>query len=196
MERLTNWPQCHPLDSEIIKYGLIRDAEFFKWLETNVDRLLARDATAWAFAIRRSCESKATVVSADEREAGLRATLNLGHTFGHAIEAASGYGAWLHGEAVAAGTAMAADLSRRLGWITPEIDERIVAILRKISQPVKPPPGMTPEQFMSYMSVDKKVMDGQLRLVLLKGPLGNCIITSEYDPEKLHETLEAFCHET
>lgn len=181
--------------SEIVKYGLIRDAPFFDWLEASVPALLARDPAAWATAVRRSCENKAAVVAADEREGGVRATLNLGHTFGHAIEAAAGYGAWLHGEAVAAGTAMAADLSRRLGWIEPEVERRILAILRAIRQPVAPPPGLTPEQFLRYMGLDKKVLDGRLRLVLLKGALGNCVITDEYDPALLRETLEAFCGE-
>ncbi|KAK2078924.1 hypothetical protein QBZ16_002614 [Prototheca wickerhamii] len=153
--------------SEIVKYGLIRDAPFFDWLEASVPALLARDPAAWATAVRRSCENKAAVVAADEREGG----------------------------AVAAGTAMAADLSRRLGWIEPEVERRVLAILRAIRQPVAPPPGLTPEQFLRYMGLDKKVLDGRLRLVLLKGPLGNCVITDEYDPALLRETLEAFCGE-
>ena len=110
--------------SEIIKYGLIRDAELFTWLEGNIARLLQRDADATAYAVERSCINKAEVVAQDEREGGVRATLNLGHTFGHAIETATGYGSWLHGEAVAAGTVMAADLSVRLGWIEPDIRDR------------------------------------------------------------------------
>ncbi|KAL6780239.1 DHQS1 [Auxenochlorella protothecoides x Auxenochlorella symbiontica] len=179
--------------SEIIKYGLIRDAELFEWLEANMPRLLARDPQAWTHAIRRSCENKAEVVAADEREGGVRATLNLGHTFGHAIEAAAGYGAWLHGEAVAAGTVMAADLSRRLGWIDAALEGRTTALIAAAGLPTRPPKGMTPEVFMGFMGVDKKVVDGTLRLILLKGPLGGCVITSEFDAAELRATLEEFC---
>jgi 3-dehydroquinate synthase len=114
--------------SEIIKYGLIRDAELFVWLEANMGKLLARDADATAFAVERSCINKAEVVAQDEQEAGVRATLNLGHTFGHAIETATGYGSWLHGEAVAAGIVMAADLSVRMGWIDESILHRSASI--------------------------------------------------------------------
>lgn len=179
--------------SEIIKYGLIRDAPLFEWLEANVDALLARDADATAYAIERSCVNKAEVVAADEREGGVRATLNLGHTFGHAIETATGYGSWLHGEAVAAGMVMAADLSHRLGWIERDVLDRTVALLERCNLPTKPAEGMTPAQFMDIMAVDKKVKDGKLRLILLKGPLGSCVITGDFDPSKLHETLEHFC---
>ena len=180
--------------SEIIKYGLIRDAELFIWLEANMDRILARDAEAIAYAVERSCVNKAEVVAADEKELNdIRATLNLGHTFGHAIETASGYGTWLHGEAVAAGTCMAADLSYRLGWIDKELFERVVALQAKARLPTRPPAGMTVAQFKSLMAVDKKVAAGKLRLVLLKGPLGGCVVTGDFDPAKLEETLQAFC---
>jgi 3-dehydroquinate synthase len=181
--------------SEIVKYGLIRDAPLFAWLEANMGRLLAREPAALAHAIRRSCENKAEVVAADEREGGVRATLNLGHTFGHAIETATGYGTWLHGEAVAAGTVMAADLSRRLGWIDEELEGRILALTRAAGLPTGPPPGMTRAQFRDIMAVDKKVQDGRLRLVLLEGALGGCVITGDFGVEALEETLAAFCKE-
>jgi 3-dehydroquinate synthase len=179
--------------SEIIKYGLIRDASFFEWLEANMGRLLARDREAFTYAIERSCINKAEVVAADEREGGVRATLNLGHTFGHAIENVAGYGAWLHGEAVSAGTVMAADLSHRLGWIDKSLYERAQKLLELANLPVVPPEGMTKEQFMTAMSVDKKVENGKLRLVLLKGPLGGCIVTDKFSLKALDETLSAFC---
>ena len=159
-----------------------------------MDRILARDAEAIAYAVERSCVNKAEVVAADEKELNdIRATLNLGHTFGHAIETASGYGTWLHGEAVAAGTCMAADLSYRLGWIDKELFERVVALQAKARLPTRPPAGMTVAQFKSLMAVDKKVAAGKLRLVLLKGPLGGCVVTGDFDPAKLEETLQAFC---
>jgi len=179
--------------SEIIKYGLIRDADLFVWLENNMDKLLNRDPAAFTYAIQRSCINKAEVVAADEREGGLRATLNLGHTFGHAIETATGYGSWLHGEAVAAGTMMAADMSARLGWIEPALVERLRALMTKTGLPLVPPPEMTAQQFRDIMSVDKKVKDGRLSLILLKGPLGSCVISKDWDPKKLDETLAAFC---
>jgi 3-dehydroquinate synthase len=180
--------------SEIVKYGLIRDAPLFEWLEGGgVEALLAREPGALAHAIRRSCENKAAVVAADEREGGVRATLNLGHTFGHAVETASGYGTWLHGEAVSAGTVMAADLSRRLGWIDAPLQKRIVALLRRAQLPVAPPAAMTRAAFREIMAVDKKVLDGRLRLVLLKGPLGGCVVTGDFEAAALAETLAAFC---
>ncbi|XP_010260480.1 PREDICTED: 3-dehydroquinate synthase, chloroplastic-like isoform X2 [Nelumbo nucifera] len=189
----------HPLGknligfAEVVKYGLIRDAEFFQWQEKNMQALLARDPSALAYAIKRSCENKAEVVSLDEKESGLRATLNLGHTFGHAIETGFGYGQWLHGEAVAAGTAMAVDMSYRLGWIDESIVKRVYNILQQAKLPIAPPEVMTVEMFKSYMAVDKKVADGLLRLILLKGPLGNCVFTGDYDRNSLDKTLRAFC---
>ncbi|GIL58156.1 hypothetical protein Vafri_13011 [Volvox africanus] len=181
--------------SEVIKYGLIRDAPFFEWLEANMERLLERDPEAIAYAVERSCINKAEVVAADERESseGVRATLNLGHTFGHAIETGTGYGVWLHGEAVAAGTVMAADLSYRLGWIDKALYDRIVSLLARARLPILPPPSMTADQFRSLMAVDKKVLAGKLRLILLRGPLGNCVVTGDFDPAKLDETLDHFC---
>ncbi|CAA0412380.1 unnamed protein product [Arabidopsis thaliana] len=178
--------------AEVIKYGLIRDAEFFEWQEKNIEALLARDPAALAFAIKRSCENKADVVSQDEKESGLRATLNLGHTFGHAIETGFGYGEWLHGEAVAAGTVMAVDMSYRLGWIDESIVKRVNKILVRAKLPTTPPKSMTVSMFKSIMAVDKKVADGLLRLILLKGPLGNCVFTGDYDREALDATLRAF----
>ncbi|KAK3022969.1 hypothetical protein RJ639_046673 [Escallonia herrerae] len=179
--------------AEVIKYGLIRDADFFEWQEKNMHALMARDPKALAYAIKRSCENKAEVVSLDEKESGLRATLNLGHTFGHAIETGCGYGQWLHGEAVAAGTVMAVDMSYRLGWIDDSIVERVQKILEQAKLPIAPPEIMTVDMFKSVMAVDKKVADGLLRLILLKGPLGSCVFTGDYDRKALDETLHAFC---
>ncbi|EYU25466.1 hypothetical protein ABFS82_03G039800 [Erythranthe guttata] len=179
--------------AEVIKYGLIRDAKFFEWQEKNMHALLARDPNAFAYAIKRSCENKAEVVSLDEKESGLRATLNLGHTFGHAIETSSGYGHWFHGEAVAAGTVMAVDMSYRLGWIDDSLVKRVDMILQQAKLPTTPPEAMTVEMFKSVMAVDKKVADGLLRLILLKGPLGNCVFTGDYDRKALDDTLHAFC---
>jgi 3-dehydroquinate synthase len=216
--------------SEIVKYGLIRDAALFEWLEKGpvevagatgatgaagaagghggaqhqqqqypggVEALLARDPAAVAYAVERSCVNKAEVVAADEREsaAGLRATLNLGHTFGHAIETSTGYGSLLHGEAVSIGMVMAADMSARLGWIDRELAERARKLLERAKLPVAVPAGMTRRDFRELMAVDKKVADGKLRLVLLRGELGGCVVTGEFDPSKLDETLEAFCSE-
>jgi 3-dehydroquinate synthase len=176
--------------AEVIKYGLIRDTEFLAWLEANLDKLLARDPEALSHAIYRSCRNKAEVVAADETEAGIRAILNLGHTFGHAIETGMGYGEWLHGEAIAAGMVMAADLSCRLGWLARKDVERIEALLARARLPVKPPAGLTAERFRELMSVDKKVLAGQLRLVLLKR-LGEAVVTAEFPAAALDETLNA-----
>lgn len=180
--------------AEVIKYGLIRDAEFFEWQEKNMPALMARDPSALAYAIKQSCENKAEVVSLDEKESGIRATLNLGHTFGHAIEIGYGYGQWLHGEAVAAGMVMAVDMSYRLGWIDESLVKRVHSILKQAKLPTAPPETITVEMFKSVMAVDKKVADGLLRLILLKGPLGNCVFTGDYDRKALDETLGAFCN--
>jgi len=176
--------------AEVIKYGLIRDPEFFTWLEAHMDRLLARDPAALAEAIERSCRNKAEVVAADERESGVRAILNLGHTFGHAIETGMGYGAWLHGEAVAAGMIMAADLSSRLGWLKEHDVTRIRALIGRARLPVQAPPMLTAAQFRALMSVDKKVQAGQLRLVLLKS-IGEAVVTGDVPAAALDETLAA-----
>ncbi|MBA1262250.1 3-dehydroquinate synthase [Stutzerimonas sp. NM35] len=174
--------------AEVIKYGLICDEPFLGWLEANVDRLRALDQAALTEAIRRSCAAKAAVVGADERESGIRATLNLGHTFGHAIETHQGYGVWLHGEAVAAGTVMALEVSRQLGWISVDERDRGVRLLARAGLPVVPPSDMTPEDFLQHMAVDKKVLDGRLRLVLLKR-LGEAVVTGDFPREVLDATL-------
>ena len=176
--------------AEVIKYGLIREPEFFAWLEAHMDALNARDTGALIEAIERSCACKVEVVAADEREGGLRAILNLGHTFGHAIETGMGYGSWLHGEAVGAGMYLAADLSRRQGWLSDADLARIRALLERARLPVKAPPTMTGQQFLDLMAVDKKVLDGGLRLVLLKA-IGEAVVTGDFDPGHLRETLAA-----
>ena len=174
--------------AEVIKYGLICDEPFLGWLEAHMDALRQLDDAALSSAIERSCAAKARVVGADERESGIRATLNLGHTFGHAIETHMGYGVWLHGEAVGAGTAMALEMSRRLGWITEAERDRGIRLLRRAGLPVVPPGEMTPEHFLEHMAVDKKVLDGQLRLVLLQR-LGEAVVTANYPREVLQATL-------
>jgi 3-dehydroquinate synthase len=178
--------------AEVVKYGLINDPELFVWLESNIERLRARDAEALSYAIERSCRDKAAVVAADEREAGQRALLNLGHTFGHAIETGVGYGDWLHGEAVGAGLCMAADCSRRLGWLTQDDERRVRDLVRRAGLPVHPPGGLTPERFLDLMAVDKKVLEGRLRLVLLEG-VGRAVVTDAFDHRVLRESLDRCC---
>ncbi|MEQ1484075.1 3-dehydroquinate synthase [Methyloglobulus sp.] len=177
--------------AEVIKYGLIRDTEFFGWLEDNMDALLARDKKALSYAIERSCINKAEVVAEDETESGVRATLNLGHTFGHAIETGMGYGEYLHGEAVAIGTCQAADLSRRKGWLTDSNVERIIALFKKAKLPVTPPGELSPGQFLELMSVDKKNVDGEIRLILLKA-IGEATLPIGVDEKLLQSTLESY----
>lgn len=177
--------------AEVIKYGLIRDPDFFQWLETNIDALRRRDHEALARAVEQSCRNKAEIVAMDEREEGVRALLNLGHTFGHAIEAATHYTSWLHGEAVAVGILMAADLSRRLGRLDPRDVERINALLERAGLPTRPPFGMTPDAFRRHMSFDKKVVNGNVRLVLLEA-IGRARLSGDYGDERLQETLSAF----
>ena len=174
--------------AEVIKYGLIRDREFLAWLDENMDRLLARDPEALTYAIYRSCEHKAEVVAADEFEAGQRALLNLGHTFGHAIESAMGYGNWLHGEAVATGMVMAAEHSMLMGWLQPDEVQSIRDLLIKARLPVTPPAEMSGEDFMRYMSVDKKVINGTLRLILMKS-VGESVVTADFDQDALKRVL-------
>jgi 3-dehydroquinate synthase len=176
--------------AEIVKYGLIYDAAFFAWLEANVEPLLQRVDSAVIHAVRRSCEIKAEVVGADEREQGLRAILNLGHTFGHAIETASGYGNWLHGEAVAAGMVMAADLSTRLGWLPAGDRDRAIELLKRFQLPVEAP-RIGAERGRELMGLDKKVLDGKLRLVLLRS-LGRADVVSDYSGEALAATLRTY----
>jgi len=175
--------------AEVIKYGLIRDTQFLHWLTNNIPALLNRTPQSLAYAIERSCQNKAEVVAADEREAGERALLNLGHTFGHAIEAGMGYGTWLHGEAVATGMVLAADLSRRHHWISDEQYQDIKTLIENANLPVKAPDTLSTEQFMTLMSVDKKVKQGKINLVLLKS-LGEAIVSHDYDPTLLQQTLQ------
>jgi 3-dehydroquinate synthase len=177
--------------AEVIKYGLIRDADFFEWLENNIDALLARDKTALAFAIERSCRNKAEIVAEDETETGIRATLNLGHTFGHAIETGVGYGEYLHGEAVAIGTCQAADLSRRKGWLDDADVARIIALFKKARLPVNPPEQIDSERFLELMAVDKKNVDGQIRLILLN-KIGAATLPVDVNQELLELTLKTY----
>ncbi len=176
--------------AEVIKYGLISDEAFFIWLEKNMDLLLAMDQQALNYAIRRSCENKAQVVAEDEKEGGIRAILNLGHTFGHAIETFMGYGVWLHGEAIAAGMVMALDLSLRMGLIKQSELTRLEQLLMRANLPTKAPTCISNEAFIALMGVDKKVQNGRLRLVLLQS-FGQAYITDEINIELLNETLTA-----
>lgn len=177
--------------AEVIKYGLIQDAGFFGWLEEKMDALMAMQPDVLAEAIFRSCQCKAAVVAADERETGVRALLNLGHTFGHAIETYTGYAEWLHGEAVAAGMVMAAELSKRLGWLTYNDTDRLRQLLLRARLPVRPPETMSPDDFYALMAVDKKNVDGKLRLVLLK-QIGEATVTADFDPAVLDDMLKAY----
>ncbi len=176
--------------AEVIKYGLIRDIGFLAWIETHLESLLGRDTGALTEAIARSCQVKADVVAEDEREGGVRAILNLGHTFGHAIETATGYTQWLHGEAVAAGMVMAADLSRRLGWISDADLQRVQTLIERAGLPSRRPEDVSVARLRELMQVDKKVMDGELRLVLLKA-LGMAVVEPVADESTLAATLAA-----
>ena len=173
--------------AEVIKYGLVADSGFFAWIEDNLAALLDLDADAIAHAIVRSCEIKAAIVAEDEREHGRRALLNLGHTFGHAIETATGYGEWLHGEAVGAGMLLAADLSRRLGWLEASDVERLRTLLRRIGLPTRAP-AVGAERALHLMGMDKKVLAGRIRLVLLR-KLGDGVVTGDYPDASLRDTL-------
>lgn len=173
--------------AEVIKYGLIRDADFFDWLETNMSALMALDTAVASYAIYRSCQNKAEVVVADEHEQGERALLNLGHTFGHAIENAMGYGVWLHGEAVATGTVMAADLSQRMGWLNAAQIARIKTIMQAARLPIDAP-DLGADEYLRLMQLDKKVSDGRIRLILQQD-IGKAVMTADYDADKLKQTL-------
>lgn len=177
--------------AEVIKYGLIRDPEFLIWLEANLEKLLARDSDALIYAVQRSCENKAQVVAADERESGERALLNLGHTFGHAIETGLGYGVWLHGEAVAAGTMIACQLSADLGWLTAEDVARVRSLFVRAGLPVDGPK-LGAERYLALMRHDKKVQDGRLRLVLLER-LGRAVLTDEASEGRIEAAIAACC---
>ncbi len=174
--------------AEVIKYGLIRDLPFLDWLEQNMDKLLDRDPAALAYAIEQSCRNKAEVVAADEKESGQRALLNLGHSFGHAIETGMGYGNWLHGEAVATGTVIAARMSEKMGWISNADVQRVINLMERANLPVTAPNTMTADRFIELMAVDKKVSDGVLKLVLFKA-IGEAIITSQYKESALREAI-------
>ncbi len=175
--------------AEIIKYALLGDTEFLVWLEQHMEGLVAGDLDLLAQAVYRSCAHKARIVANDEKEQGERALLNLGHTFGHAIESYLGYGEWLHGEAVATGMVMAADLSQRMGWISIADVERVKNILIRAQLPIACPQ-IPLDEFLGFMAHDKKVLNGQLRLVLLK-QLGQAIITRDFDVESMHQAILA-----
>ena len=176
--------------AEVIKYGLICDEPFYRWLQEQMPRLLAREEAPLAEAIERSCMNKARVVAEDEREAGLRAILNLGHTFGHAIETHQGYGQWLHGEAVAAGMLLALRMSAARGWIDEREVDAFRDLLSAVQLPMDPPVDMTPDIFLDHMGRDKKVIDGRLRLVLLRR-MGEAVIVDDASEAELSELLLA-----
>ena len=175
---------------EVIKYGLLWDAEFFAWLEKHMPALLERDRDSLTEVIHRSCQIKAEMVSADETEGGVRALLNLGHTFAHAIEAGLGFGTWLHGEAVAAGMCMAADLSVRLGRIHADDARRVERIVTSAKLPTRGPGELSADRMLELMAVDKKIKGGKLRLVLLDA-IGKADLEADFDPQALKKTLEA-----
>jgi len=175
--------------AEVVKYGLICDEPFYRWLQQQMPRLLAREEAALAEAIERSCSNKARVVAEDEREGGIRAILNLGHTFGHAIEAAQGYGSWLHGEAVATGMLLAMELSARRGRIGFEEVEDFRDLLQDMHLPVAPPADMSAGDFLGYMARDKNVVDGGLRLVLLDA-IGHARVVDDVSERELTDLLE------
>jgi 3-dehydroquinate synthase len=175
--------------AEVIKHGFALDAEFVAWLESNMEKILKKDRAALAYAVRRSCELKAKVVAADEREAGERALLNFGHTFGHAIEAGAGYGAWLHGEAVAAGMVMAAELSALMGDLKKTEVSRVRDLLRRAGLPVKGP-ALAPERLMELMGTDKKAAKGRTRFVLLKS-VGHAALRGDVDDVLVRKAIVA-----
>lgn len=176
--------------AEVLKYGLLGDRGFFDWLGDQRSSLLKLQPAVIAEAIRICCEHKAAIVAADERESGQRALLNLGHTFGHAIESGMGYGQWLHGEAVATGMVMAADLSMRIGWLRDADARKVKEVIAAFGLPVVPPPGIDVDRYLSIMSADKKVQDGRLRFILLRH-LGQAAVVDDVDQTQLLETLRA-----
>jgi 3-dehydroquinate synthase len=175
--------------AEVIKHGFILDLQFVAWLESNMGKLLARDRAALSHAVRRSCELKAQVVAADERETGLRAILNFGHSFGHAIEAGVGYGEWLHGEAVATGMVMAAELSARAGSLRREEADRVKALITLAGLPVQGP-NLAFERYLELMQVDKKASGGRMRFILLDG-LGHAMQRGDLDARLVRESIAA-----
>lgn len=180
--------------AEVIKYGLLGDIDFFTWLEGHMEALLARDGEPLSHAIATSCRHKAQVVSADEKEKGQRALLNLGHTFGHAIEAHLEYRDWLHGEAVATGMCMAAELSQRHGWISRTDCQRVDALIGKAGLPTAVPSGLSAERMRTLMQGDKKTAAGRVRLVLFRA-LGDALLSADYDDALLMQTLQHYCHD-
>ncbi len=174
--------------AEIIKYGLISDPEFFEWLETELENLLRLDAECLAYAIRRSCENKVAIVARDERESGVRALLNLGHTFGHGIENVLGYGEWLHGEAIACGICMAADLSVRMNLLSTAEYERILSLISRAKLTLLPPVGLNPKELATAMYKDKKTRGGRIRLVLLRG-IGDAFVCDDYPDSEFQAVL-------
>ena len=180
--------------AEVIKYGPIADMAFMEWLESSIDALLARDRDALAYAVRRSCEIKAWVVGQDEREAGLRAILNFGHTFGHAIEAGMGYGAWLHGEGVGAGMVMAIELSHRLGLVDAAYVQRLRTLVQRAGLPLRGPvldAADNAGRYLELMRVDKKAEAGEIRFVLIEGP-GRAVVRAAPDA-LVREVIDACC---
>ncbi|THB74872.1 MAG: 3-dehydroquinate synthase [Gammaproteobacteria bacterium] len=178
--------------AEVIKYGFIYDAEFFAWLEENLNKLLQRDYDVLEYAVYRSCQIKAEIVAKDELEHGIRALLNFGHTFGHAIETFTGYSQWLHGEAIATGMCMALSMSQLMGWLTEEDAQRGIDIIKIAQLPADVPEGMSTDDFVRLMQADKKVLDGVVRLVLIKG-IGEGAVVDKYAPEIFRETIEQYC---
>jgi 3-dehydroquinate synthase len=177
--------------AEVVKYGLIRNAKFFDWLAENSKPISGLDDAYLVRAIKTCCEMKAGIVAQDEKEIGIRALLNLGHTFGHAIETAAGYGTWLHGETVAMGIVMAADLSRRLGWLDVSSAQRVRTVLEKnFGMPVVPPADISVDQYLALMSSDKKVEQGEIRFILLKD-IGSAVVEGNIAIETLRSTLTA-----
>lgn len=176
--------------AEVIKYGLIRDMNFTQWLEENMLKLLARDPEALSYAIEVSCRCKAEIVAEDEKEKGVRALLNLGHTFGHAIETSAGYGNWLHGEAVATGMLMAADLSMRLGNLTEKDVERVDNLLDMAMLPTRAPHHMDYDHYIELMAIDKKTRAGKINLILFN-KLGDAMLTNDFELDLLRETINA-----
>ena len=174
--------------AEVVKYGIIYDYAFFEWLEQHAVDLLALDEQALQYAIKRCCEIKAEVVAQDERESGIRAILNLGHTFGHAIEAEQGYGNWLHGEAVAAGTILACQAAELMGWLNPSETRRVSNLLELFKLPVQGPADMNKAAYMQHMQRDKKVEAGNIRFVIPQG-LGKAVVTKEVSDAILTEIL-------
>jgi 3-dehydroquinate synthase len=175
--------------AEVIKHGLALDPAFAEWLEGNIERLLERKRDALVYAVRRCCELKAQIVAEDERETGVRALLNFGHTFGHAIEAGTGYGSWLHGEAIAAGMVMAAELSKDLGLIGAADVARVRNLLQKAGLPTSGP-ALAPDELMDLMALDKKASQGRLRLVLLQS-IGQAVLRSGIDDARVREAIVA-----